>query len=131
MCKPCTTCWSTGAILQPMTIRFFLAWCHALSWARNFSHSPHHAQYLSSAPHLFSASDGMCVRESFQARVKGHAACTAGAIWVAGVSVIPYWVLRMLGFKKAVGLICTRLVLVSNPLHHPVMLKRLHACSHA
>ncbi|CAK0780776.1 hypothetical protein CVIRNUC_005171 [Coccomyxa viridis] len=34
-----------------------------------------------------------------------------GAMWVAGVSAIPYWMLRMLGFKKAVGLTCTRLVL--------------------
>ena len=50
---------------------------------------------------------------------------------MAGVSAIPYWMLRMLGFKKAVGLTCTRLVLVSKSPHQPVVLKKMHTCSHA
>ena len=37
----------------------------------------------------------------------------AGAVWVAGISAAPYWTLRVLGWPKAVGLICTRLVLVN------------------
>ena len=49
----------------------------------------------------------MCTSE-----IRVFSAMPAGAIWVAVLTAAPYWTLRALGLPKAVGLVCTRLVLV-------------------
>ena len=50
---------------------------------------------------------------------------------MAGVSALPYWMLRMLGCKKLAGLICSRLVLVSTCLKDLCRSEGRHAGSHA